>query len=180
MEMVLMQAQKERNRKLSINGKPLVLNCWRKRESRGKLQCSVIAAHTDRRVAVRKQWGVCDATLTDCLSDSLISINLSVCCHTSTGALSLCLSHSSFPPFWLLLCLLPTIPTASRFSFSCLWPFLVYFFSAYLIISLSFRKTADVHFLSAQINKYHLGYVGIGYFSPDSLIKTKHSVYHWN
>lgn len=160
-------------------GSPWCLIAWRKRESRGKWQCSVIAAHTDRRVAVRKQWGVCDATLTDCLSDSLISINLSVCCHTSTGALSLSLTLF-FPTFLTAALPFAHIPTASRFSFSCLWPFLVYFFSAYLIISLRFRKTADVHFLSAQINKYHLGYVGIGYFSPDSLIKTKHSVYHWN
>lgn len=121
-------------------------------ESRGKLQCSVIAAHTDRRVAVRNQWGVCDATLKDCLSDSLISINLSVCCHTSTGALSLfffchiLLSRLSYCCY-----LLPTISIASRFSFSSLWPFFcVYFFSAYQIISLSYRKTADVYFLSFE------------------------------
>lgn len=180
MEMVLMQAQRERNRKPSINGKPLVLNCL---EEKGKQReitvfryCGPYGQTCSCQEAVRCVWRYTDGLplwqpnlhQPVCLLSHLHWSSLSVS-HTLLSHLSDCCSAFC-----------PQFPLHHAFRFLAYGLFLVYFFSAYLIISLSFRKTAEVHFLSAQINKYHMGYVGIGYFSPDSLIKTKHSVYHWN
>lgn len=151
MEMVLMQAQRERNRKPSINGKPLVLNCL---EEKGKQRemtvfryCGPYGQTCSCQEAVRCVW-----RYTDGLPLWQPNLHQPVCLlsHLYWSSLSLCLSHSSFPPFWLLLCLLPTFPLHHAFRFLAYGLFSVYFFSAYLIISLRFRKTADVHFLSVS------------------------------
>lgn len=162
--MVWMQAQTARNRKPSLNGKPSVLNCL---EEKGKQReitvfryCGPYGQTCSCQEPVRCVW-----RYTDGLPLWQPNLHQPVCLlsHLHWSSLPfIFLSHFSFPPFLLLLYLLRTIHTASHFS--CLWPFFVYFLSAFLIISLNFRKTADVHFLSlscwAQINNYHLGYVG--------------------